>query len=197
MNKQNLIRLMGFFSVMLFLAFFSTGSVFAKSDLIRFTVENKSNRVFTMRLEGPQFYYLVVGKDSAEVFTPKRGEYTYTMFSCGAYASGELDLSTQKKMVVPECGTNAGPQARAKNKIDVSKIIKLVKVTIENDTNSNMLAVFTGPGTYVFSLKPGAEDDYTIPRGEYDITVYACGRVGPAKFVARANKTKTLGCPKN
>jgi hypothetical protein len=172
------------------------GTVFAKSEKVRFTVNNKSEKVFTLWLTGPEYVYLVVQPDSAEVITPLRGEYKFTMFSCGAYADGDLDLTTRKTMVVPECGSG-GPKKTTGSKLDASDVIKLVKITVENNaTNSNMVVVLTGPGSYVFFLKAGKDQSYTVPRGDYDVTYYACNGVGTRMFSAKANKVLELSCPK-
>jgi hypothetical protein len=171
-------------------------TAFAKSEKVKFTVNNKSDKVFALWLTGPEYVYLVLEPDSAEVFTPLRGEYDFTMLSCGVYADGKIDLSTRKTMVVPECGSG-GPKKTTGNKLDASDVIKLVKITVENNaSNSNMVVVLTGPGSYVFSLKAGKDQSYTIPRGDYDVTYYACSSVGTRKFIAKANKVLELSCPK-
>jgi len=172
------------------------GLASAQSEKVKFTVNNKSNKVFTLQLSGPQTLYLVVDPNSAEVYTPLRGKYTFTMFSCGVYADGDLDLTTIKTMVVPACGS-AGPEKDSDQKIDASDTIKIVKITIENDaTNSSMVVVMTGPGTYVFSLKAGQKQNVTIPRGDYNVTYYACNGVDTRSFSAKANKILELSCPK-
>ncbi len=184
------------FGLALVLLLSATRAAFAQSDLVRFTVNNKSDKVFTLRLTGPETLYLVIDPNSAEVFTPKRGEYTFTMFSCGAYADGELDLTSIKTMIVPACGSG-GPAKDTDQKIDASDTIKLVKITLENKvTNSAMVVVMTGPGTYVFSLKAGQKANYTIPRGDYTVTYYACSSSATRVFTAKANKTLSLSCPK-
>jgi hypothetical protein len=117
------------------------------------------------------------------------------MYSCGAYADDQLDLTTKKIMVVPECGSSGPP--KSDKKIDASDIIKLVKITIENDApNSTMVMVMTGPGTFVFSFKSGQKASYTIPRGDYDVTYYACNKTGTRNFSAASNKILELQCPK-
>lgn len=184
-----------FLGLVLVLLISATSMAFAKSEQVKFTVENKSDKVFTLRMTGPENLYLVVEPETVKVFTPLRGLYDVTMFSCGAYADDEIDLTTVKIMVVPKCGSN-GPDQSDK-KIDASETIKLVKVTIENDaTNSNMVVVMTGPGTFVFSFKAGQKASYTIPRGDYQVTYYACNSSATRTFSAKANKILELSCPK-
>lgn len=184
-----------FMGLVLILLLSATGVAFAKSERVKFTIENNSNKVFTLRLTGPENLYLVVEANSADVFTPLRGEYAMTMYSCGAYANDDLDLTTIKTMVVPECGSEGPPESD--KKIDASDTIKLVKITIENDaTNSTMVVVMTGPGTFVFSFKAGQKASYTVPRGDYKVTYYACNSSASRNFTAKANKILELSCPK-
>lgn len=188
-------RSIAFIGLVLVLLISATSVAFAKSERVKFTVENDSDKVFTLRLTGPESLYLVIEPNTAEVFTPLRGVYTMTMYSCGAYANANLDLTTVKKMVVPECGSQ-GPD-KSDSKIDASDTIKLVKVTIHNkSTTSNMVVVMTGPGTYVFSFKAGEKANYTIPRGDYTVTYYACNSSATRAFTAKANKLLELSCPK-
>ncbi|NUM45832.1 MAG: hypothetical protein HUU38_14100 [Anaerolineales bacterium] len=184
-----------FMSLVLIFLISATGVAFAKSERVKFTVENNSNKVLTLRMTGPESLYLVVEAGETEVFTPLRGEYEITMFSCGAYADDELDLTTIKTLVVPACGSSGPP--KSDKKIDASDTIKLVKITIENDaTNSTMVVVMTGPGTYVFSFKAGQKASYTVPRGDYKVTYYACNSSATRNFTAKANKVLELSCPK-
>ena len=183
-------------TLVLVLLISATGAAFAKSERVRFTINNKSDKIFSLQMAGPETLYLVVQPNSVGVFTPLRGAYSYTMFSCGAYANNNIDLSTMKTMVVPECGSG-GPSSKSENKVDASDTIKLVKVTVENKaTNSVMVVIFTGPGTYVFSLKAGQKANYTVPRGVYNVTYYACSASATRTFEAKANKTLSLSCPK-
>lgn len=194
--KLNLSRRMILVLVIIFmLAALVPATALAQTDRVRFTVQNKSDKVFTLWMTGPEYLYLVVEPKSTEVFTPLRGEYTFTMFSCGVYADSSINLSSQKKMIVPACGAS-GPEKKNDKTVDASDTIKLVKVTMKNATSSsNMVIILTGPSTYVFSLKAGQSHNYTIARGVYDVTYYACSGVGTREFSARAHKILELKCP--
>ncbi|GAB4579444.1 MAG: hypothetical protein Fur0022_21820 [Anaerolineales bacterium] len=184
-----------FMGLVLILLISATTVAFAKSERVKFTVENNSNKIFTLRMTGPESLYLVVQPNTTQAFTPLRGEYLVTMYSCGSYADDQLDLTTIKTMVVPACGSN-GPD-KSDKKIDASDTIKLVKITIENDaTSSTMVVVMTGPDTFVFSFKAGQKASYTVPRGEYNVTYYACNSSATRPFTAKANKVLELSCPK-
>lgn len=195
MKTQHPFHIKKLFAVVLLICLLIPTLAHAQSPRVKLTVQNKSNHAFSLWLTGPEYIYFTVEPESTAVFTPLRGVYSYWMFSCQTYAEGELDITKQKTMIVPPCGS-ASPQKSDDNTVDVSEIIKIVKVTMDNDaTSSNMIIVLTGPGTFVFSLKAGEEKSYTIPRGEYNVTYYACGRSGTTTFTARADKILELVCP--
>lgn len=169
----------------------------AAGDLIRLTVENRTDKELRIWLNGPAFYYLTVPAESTEVFTPRRGEYSYSISACGITVTETLDLSGNRRIIQPVCGSGPGLAETVPNTIDMGQVAKLVKVSFENETRGTLMLVLTGPATYVFTLSQGDEKDYTIRRGDYDITYYAygCGLVAKTTFVARANYDKTFKCP--
>jgi hypothetical protein len=163
-------------------------------DLVRLTIENRSNDYVTLRLTGPRFYYFSVKPGETRIFTPVRDVYDSTLYSCGVFTSDSMDLTKIQYIVVPACGTK-GTKAEGATATDASAIIKLVKVTIENKAESSMVLILEGPGTYVFFLRAGEEKSYTIPKGEYDLTMYACWKIKKSKFYAYANKVQEYTCP--
>lgn len=173
-------------------------SVQAKSDLVGFTFKNESDKLASLRLYGNgQFYYFLLFPGETKYYTPVRGEYKMTFFSCGQYVNKELDLTKMYTLVVPPCGTvahNSKPKPPA-NLIDGGKILKLVKVTFENETDKYMKVILTGPATYVFSFDKDQEKTYTISKGKYDYTLYGCGGSFTGSFVAHHNKVMTFKCP--
>jgi hypothetical protein len=168
----------------------------ARPDVVRFTVENKSSGPLYVWLTGTAFYYLSVGAEKTGVFTVNRGEYDYRFRACGDTVTGTLDLTTQRRIVMPVCGGRAISEAREPSTFDISTQIKIVKIHFENDTSSNLWAIMTGPTTYVFTFKPGEEKDFTIAKGDYSVKVYACGRVGTRNFTAFKGKELIFSCPK-
>jgi hypothetical protein len=166
-----------------------------KSALVRLTIENRTTDYVTLKLDGPAFYYLYVKPGETRIYTPMRGEYSYVLYSCGVFVNGTLDLSKQHKIVSPACGTKGGEGTKGQGTTDSSKLIKLVKVYIENKTTGNMIVVLEGPAEFVFFVKQGKTNSYTIPRGEYKSTLYACGKIKYANYYAYAHKEKTFTCP--
>ena len=83
-------------------------AVQAQEDLVRFTFVNKSDRLTSLRLYGNgQFYYFLLQPRETKVYTPVRGVYRMSFFSCGQYTNKELDLTKMYTLVVPACGTLA------------------------------------------------------------------------------------------
>jgi hypothetical protein len=171
----------------------------AYGDLARLTIDNRTDKTIWVKLTGDGFYYLTVPANTTDVFTPKRGDYSYTIFACGNYINGELDLNTNQRLVQPVCGGGPVTSALGANShvVDLGQIAKIVKVTFINDTTGTIMFVMTGPSTHVFALSKDEEKDYTIERGLYDVTLYAygCGTVTQTTFLAKAGYEKTFKCP--
>ncbi len=166
-------------------------------DLVRLTVENRTDQPLKIWLSGTAFYYLSIPANSTEVFTPLRGEYTYSVFVCGINVSETLDLSKNYRLIQPACGSGPALAENVPQTVDLGTVARLVKVTFENDTTGNLTLVLTGPATYVLFIPKGQEKDYTIRRGDYAVTLYAygCGSVTSTTFTARAHAEKTFVCP--
>ncbi len=180
----------------LVLSLFLPMGVQAKSDLIRLTINNRNTSSLYLRLKGPSYYYLTVADETRTDFTVERGEYEYSLTACGATTTGTMDFSSNKILVMPICGGNAGASSKNPDKVDLSTEHKLVPISIENDTSGRALVIMTGPSTYVFSLeKNKTYDDYTIVRGEYDLQIYACGRYTTRTWTALKDHKLTIVCP--
>ena len=171
-----------------------------KSELVRFTFINKSDQIASLRLYGiyghSDFYYFLVMPGEAKTFTPVRGEYRSSFYSCGLYVNDEMDLSKQYTLIVPKCGTVANNGNKPPvHLIDGGKIIKLVRVDFVNTTDAYMKVILEGPQTYVFSFNKDQEKSYTISKGDYDYTVYGCGGTFYGTFYAFHGKEFEFKCP--
>ncbi len=171
-------------------------SSLAENDDVRLTIQNRSLKGISLRLSGPAYYFFSVPGEETSVFTVARGTYKYTLYGCGSTSTAKLDMSRQKILVMPICGGAATYTQKHPNTIDLSKTLKVVLVTIENKSTTNMLAIFTGASTYVFSLKKNQSKDVSIARGDYKIKYYACGTVTTRSFYANKGSSLTLRCPK-
>ncbi len=128
---------------------------YAKSDLVGLTFVNNSDSLASLRLYGNgEFYYFLVYPGETKYYTPVRGEYDVTFFSCGLYVNKELDLTKQTKLVVPSCGTLAYQNNKTPaGVIDGGQVIKLVKVTFENETNGYVEGNSPRPGYLCIHLQ--------------------------------------------
>lgn len=170
--------------------------VLAKSDLVGFTFTNNSSQLASLRLYGNgQFYYFLVFPGESKYYTPVRGEYDVTFFSCGQYMNKELDLTKQSSLVVPSCGTHAYRSNPPAGVLDGGKILKLVRVVFENETEKYMKVILEGPATYVFTFNKDQDKTYTISKGEYTYTLYGCGGIIEKNMYAHHNKVMTFTCP--
>lgn len=199
MKKNSLYKLFAFviLTSMLFAVFLvPQQTVQAKSELVGFTFTNKSDRLASLRLYGNgQFYYFLLFPGESKYFTPVRGEYDATYFSCGQYVNQEIDLSKKYTLVVPPCGTVAYTGTAPAGVVDGGKILKLVKVTFENETDNYMKVILQGPATYVFTFNKDQEKTYTISKGDYFYTLYGCGGSFTGSFYAHSHKVMTFKCP--
>jgi hypothetical protein len=166
-------------------------------ELVRLTIENRTDKPLKIWLSGPAFYYLTVPAESTEVFTPTRGEYDYSLSACGITVRDTIDLSKNGRIIQPVCGIGRGQAAPAPNTVNMGVVAKLVKITFTNDTTGTIMLILTGPATYVFTMAKGEKTDYSIRRGDYDVHLiaYGCGLVTDTTFIARANYKKTFKCP--
>ena len=168
----------------------------AKSELVGFTFINKSDRLASLRLYGNgQFYYFLVRPGESKYYTPVRGEYDVTFFSCGQYVNKEMDLTKKSTLVVPPCGIVAYNRPAPAGVVDGGKILKLVKVDFVNETEGYMKVILEGPSVYVFRFDKDQEKSYTISKGMYDYTLYGCGGSFTKSFYAHHNKEMTFKCP--
>jgi hypothetical protein len=150
-----------------------------------------------MWLSGPAYYYLTISPESTEVFTTKRGEYESSYFACGITVQETLDLTSNLRLIQPVCGSGDVPAAVEANTVDLGQVSRIVKVSFENKTNGTITLVLSGPATYVLTLAKDEKQDYTIRKGDYDVTLYAygCGSVTTTTFTASARAKKTFKCP--
>ena len=70
MKNHKLIKIISF---VLISVVFIAAAPMVKSELVSLTIENQSDDYVTFRLQGPQFYFLMVKPDTSATFTVKRG----------------------------------------------------------------------------------------------------------------------------
>lgn len=174
----------------------SLASTREKSDLVALKVENDSTSYAYLWLDGPSFYYLVVKPGETKTFTVMRGEYFKDVSYCGARDSSIIDITRQTKLIMPVCGANTRQLPSSPHIVNITNTIKIVKVTVTNVSESRVLAILTGPSTYVFSLDKDVSKDYTIAKGDYEVQYFACGKYGVREFSAYHTSVLKIKCPK-
>ena len=146
-----------------------------KSDLVALKIQNESSSNAYVWLDGPAFYYFAVKPGETQTYTVQRGEYSKEVSYCGARESSNIDLSRHTKLILPVCGANARQSPTSPHVVDITNTLKIVKVTLTNEADSRVLAILTGPSTYVFSLDKDDTKEYTIAKGDYEVQYFACG----------------------
>ena len=192
MKNHKLIKIISF---VLISVVFIAAAPMVKSELVSLTIENQSDDYVTFRLQGPQFYFLMVKPDTSATFTVKRGDYVQRFYSCRTFVNTSLNLTKKNTIVVPPCGEKAFKVDKGASKIDGGNLIKLVKVTFENPTDVNLVLILRGPSEYVFFIRSGEEVSYTIAKGTYEATQWGCRYIKNFNFYPFANKEKELTCP--
>jgi hypothetical protein len=171
-------------------------AILEKSELVALTIENRSSGIVYLWLDGVAFYYFAIDPGETIMYTVARGEYYQKVRACGDTAESIVDITKRTRMIMPVCGGHAGQAATSPYVVDLSEIIKIVKVTVENDSETRLLAILTGPATYVFLIDEGDSKDYTIAKGDYSVQYYACGTVGYKDYYAYHGSKLSLSCPK-
>ena len=164
-------------------------------DVVPLTIENNTNDYVTLRLDGPQYYYLYIQPGETRVYTIQRGVYESTFYQCGVFTEDSMDLTKKLTIIVPACGTKAFYGPEQANVIDAAKMIKLVRVYFENKTNHNLVVILTGPTTHVFFIWEGDTLEFTIPKGMYTAEQYGCPSYKTWQYQAVVNKYYELACP--
>jgi hypothetical protein len=193
MNKRKILTIVALLLVSVVLV---AAVPMAQSELVSLAIDNQTHDYVTFRLEGPQFYYLMVQPYTSATFTIRRGDYTIQKFySCGTFVNTTIDFTKKQTIIVPKCGDKAYNTPMEFNPyIDAGKLIKLVKVTFENPYDYTLLLILKGPAEYVFTIEGGNSESYTIAQGDYEVTQYGCAYLKNFNFYPYANKVKELSC---
>ena len=166
-------------------------------DQVRLTVDNQSDQTAYLRLEGDNFYYLTNAAGTKSIWTPASGEYIYMLYTCGHRLNGTLDLSKNHTLVVPPCGDKVIKKGKA-DVTDAGSELKLIRIWMENIEYGTFFILLKGPGgEYVFRLPAEVRTEWTIPKGDYDYTMYACGKIETGILKVTHGKGWEFNCPTN
>jgi hypothetical protein len=166
-----------------------------KSDLVPLKIQNNSSGMAYIWLDGPAFYYFAIKPGETKTYTVMRGEYSKDVRYCGAFDSSDFDLTRHTRLVMPVCGANTRQSPSSPHVVDITNTLKIVKVTLTNEANSSVLAILTGPSTYVFLLNKDESKDYTIAKGDYEVQYFACGASAEKEWSAYFQGILKFKCP--
>jgi hypothetical protein len=183
--------------IVLLAAAFPLGSAAGAGLNATLKIENRSAKPVYLWLSGPDYYYFSVAANTTATYTPFKGIYEMTLYSCSLYAYETLDLTRQNnQIIVPDCGEKDGPGTNQPNTTDSSDLLRLVAVDLVNETGGSIFLILSGPAPYVFVIPADDTKEVTIPKGVYSYRLWACGKYETGSFLAYANSTKKFDCPK-
>ena len=156
-------------------------------------VTNNSGTTLKLYLTGPKTYNLSVPKGQTRSYDVNRGKYKFVASACGITGTGTLDMSINRNVVMPVCGGRVA--SSDVHTIDLGQVLRVVKVEVKNKAPGVATAVFKGPALYMVTLKKNADKFYIMAKGNYTVTVYACGETTKYKFTADKGKVFTVTCP--
>lgn len=168
----------------------------AQGDLIRLTVVNRSSGFVYLWLKGPAFYYMSIKPETTGTFTIERGEYEKSVWACGDRVTDTESFTSHTLMIMPVCGGSAVKGVPETGVVDLSDMIRIVRVTIVNDAPTRLFTILTGPATYVFTFNVDEEQVYTIAKGTYKVQYWACGKYATKTWHAYDDSELKLKCPK-
>ncbi len=117
----------------------TTDALAETKPIIRITVLNTNQFDFYLYLygAGQEYTINVPAHTSGKTFIVP-GEYSYYMEACNYTKYGKMDLSVFQTIHVPVCGGRAAGFRHKSHHIDVSTIMKPVRVTIRNKTGEDV-----------------------------------------------------------
>jgi len=171
----------------------------AQEDLVRFRVENRSDRPITIRLysqAGPSHtYYMTVDGLTTKSMSPVRGRYDYRLTACGVVVTGTVNLTKPVTWINPQCGDKGGAGTKAVNTQDVGReILKLNKVILVNKTNRDFRIWLEGRYPYTFLLPAGGNTTVSLLKGSYTWSATLCGNEQTGKLSVNNLTKKVFEC---
>jgi len=208
MKKKTRIRL-AVFAVILFAVFgiaaLSTSAVLAEGvtkSIVRLSVVNTSQFDFYIYLygSGGVEYTLSVPAGTDEKIFIQPGEYQYYMEACNYSKFGSMDLSTFQTIHVPVCGGRAAGFKHKPHHIDVSTIIKPIRIKVRNKTGDNVgVYLRTVDDHHFLNLVPGEVLEVFLRKEEgvqYVYSFQACGgKLITGYYTPLARIALDLKCP--
>lgn len=189
---RNLFNI-GILLVFMFSSLVPAAATLAAPAQAKLTVVNRSSTSLRIWLSGPATYRLSIAAGQTKTYAINRGVYKMTASGCGMTATGTLDMSINRTLVLPICGGRVS--VNDPHTIDLGKLLKIVKIEIINKSTGVATVVFKGPAVYMLTLAKNADKEYTVAKGSYKLTIYACGQTFKRNFTADKGKKFTITCP--
>ena len=192
-----------FIAVMIVTLVFTTDVLAETKSIIRVTAINDSQYHFYLFLYGGgEEYTLSVPSYSTDKIFITPGEYSYYMEACNYSKSGKMDLSVFRTIHIPVCGGRAAQYRTKFHHIDVSTIMKPVKVKIRNKTGDSVgLYLRTLDDHKFLNFSPGEVQEVILKKEEgvqYVYSFQACGgKLVTGYYSPLARWPLDLKCPKN
>jgi len=166
-----------------------------KTGPVRFTIVNNSQHPFSLSLDGGQDHVFYVEGHNTLSALVERDVYSFVMRACNHSATGSIDLTVHKTMYVPVCGGNANALGRHFHNIDASDFIKMVRITIQNETREDIgLYLRTLERDYFLNFAPKETQTLVVPRDTYVYSYVACDELEVGYYPARVRIPLLLGC---
>jgi hypothetical protein len=192
-----------FFIAVLVVSSVFTGDVLAETkSIIRLSVINSSQYHFYLYLYGGgEEYTIKVPAYTSDKIFIKPGEYSYYMEACNYSKYGKMDLSVFQTIHVPVCGGRASEMRTKFHHIDVSTIMKPVRVKIRNKTGDDVgLYLRTMEDHKFLNLSPGEVLEVILKKEEgiqYVYSFQACGgKLITGYYTPMVRWPLDLKCPK-
>lgn len=189
---RNLFNI-GILLVFMFSSLVPVTATLAAPAQAKLVVINRSGTSLHIFLSGPATYRLSIGAGQTKTYAVNRGVYKMTASGCGMTATGKLDMSINRNLILPICGGRV--PVNDPHTIDLGKLLKIVLIEVINKSTGVATVVFKGPSVYMFTLQKNADKDFTIAKGDYKLTIYACGKTFKRNFRADKGKKFTITCP--
>lgn len=192
-----------FVAIMVFSAVFTSDALAESKSIIRITVINSSQFDFYLYLygRGEEYTIKVPAYESGKTFIVP-GEYSYFMEACNYTKNGKMDLSVFQTIHVPVCGGRAAQKGSKFHHIDVSTIMKPVRVRIRNKTHDNVgVYVRRMDDHHFLNLTPGEILEVILKKEEgiqYVYSFQACGgQLITGYYTPLVRIPLDLKCPKD
>ena len=156
MNKRAVLSNLLIFVVTIFL----TAVAPAQTTLARLEIRNKtSGQVHVQLRGGGYYYYLSVDAHTTKVFTVEREVYRQSIFACNRRKGGELDATTNVRLVIGKC-----------DKPEISSLTIINKTDEKVELNLKRTNKF-----YHLSIAPQTSRTYTVASELFAQSTFSCG----------------------